>query len=382
MRWSTTRPAVGSILTALLLSLVLVSQVMAAGWSAPIALTNSSNAGPGGGLVTLGKSIAVAAYENNGRIVVRRSTNSAQTWSSPLRLSDGQDPAAAGRGTMVDVAWALNARIRYARSGNSAKSFAAAVALSPTGLKVTDPSVGRGPNGLVVVAWLQATRAHCCDAPWTVVARVSKDGGSTFGPVKVLGTGWEVVAAAGKGVAYVAFDGLIGGSDPGLVVRRTTDGGATWNENSFVWPNSEALRGRDLSLTAGGKFAYVSYQDFTLQGPPDDTTVDAFIGYRRTASKGSSWSVARNLTPPGGPQETTAAISFKAGVVRAAFVRSGEGISFTQSNDGLAWNAPQQAVAEGPGEKLILGVGHATRAVVLYTVWDGGRNVFVVSGTP
>ena len=381
MRWSTTHPAVGSILAALLLSLVLVSQVMAAGWSAPIPLTNSSNAGPGGGLVTLGKSIAVAAYENNGDIVVRRSTNSAQTWTSPLRLSDGQDPAAAGRGTMVDVVWALNERIRYARSGNSAKSFAAAVALSPTGLKVSDPSVGRGPNGLVVVAWLQATQEPCCDAPWTVVARVSKDGGSTFGPVKMLGTGWEVVAAAGTGVAYVAFDGRISVSDEGLIIRRTIDGGTTWNENSFVWPNSE-LRGRDLSLTAGGKFAYVSYQDFTLQGSPEDPTSDFFIGYRRTASKGSSWSAPRNLTPSGGPQETTAAISFKAGVVRAAFVRYGDGIWFTQSNDGLAWNAPQQAVAEGPGEKLILGVGHATRAVVLYTVWDGGRNVFVVSGTP
>jgi hypothetical protein len=131
---------------------------------------------------------------------------------------------------MVDVVWALNDRIRYARSGNSAESFAAVVALSPTGLKVADPSVGRGPNGLVVVAWLQVTRTPCCDAPWKVVARVSKDGGSTFGPVKVLGRGWQVVAAAGKGVAYVAIDALMDGET--LVVRRTTDGGMTWNENS------------------------------------------------------------------------------------------------------------------------------------------------------
>ncbi|MEP7378076.1 MAG: hypothetical protein ABI725_00785 [Chloroflexota bacterium] len=365
MKRCATRPVVGSILTALLLSLMLVSQVMAAGWSAPIALTNSGKADSGGGLVTLGTSIAVAAYENNGRIIVRRSTNSAQTWSSPLRLSDGQDAAAAGRGTMVDVVWALNDRIRYARSGNSAESFAAAVALSPTGLTVADPSVGRGPNGLVVVAWLQDKA--CCDAPWTAVARVSKDGGSTFGPVKVLGRGYQVVAAAGKGVAYVAIDALV--DEETLVLRRTTDGGMTWNENSFVWPGM-GMRPRDLSLTAGGKFAYVSYD-----------TIDGFIGYRRTASKGSSWSAALNLTPAGWQYNSAAAISFKAGVVRAAFVRFGEGIWFTQSNDGLAWSAPQQAVAEEPGWQLILGVGHATRAVVLYTDYPGD-NVSVVSGTP
>jgi hypothetical protein len=95
----------------------------------------------------------------------------------------------------------------------------------------------------------------------------------------------------------------------------------------------------------------------------------------------SSWSAALNLTPPGGPYDSAAAISFKAGVVRAAFVREGEGIWFTQSSDGLAWSAPQQAVAEEPGSQLILGVGHATRAVVLYTGWPG-ENVSVVSGTP
>jgi hypothetical protein len=268
---------------------------------------------------------------------------------------------------MVDVVWALNDRIRYARSGNSAESFAAAVALSPTGLNVADPSVGRGPYGLVVVAWLQAAQQPCCDAPWTVVARVSQNGGRSFGPVKVLGTGWQVVAAAGKGVAYVAIDGLMDGET--LVVRRTTDGGMTWNENSFVWPG-EGLRPRDLSLTAGGRFAYVSY-----------STIDGFIGYRRTASKGSSWSAALNLTPAGGPNESAAAISLKGGVVRAAFVRSGDGIWFTQSSDGLAWSAPQQAVAEEPGSQLVLGVGHATRAVVLYTGYPGD-NVSVVSGTP
>jgi hypothetical protein len=376
------RRAGGSVAIALLLSLALASQALAAGWSAPMALT-STGKGHGGALVTtLGSSTVVAVYTNKGRVVARRSTNGGSSWLSPVRLSDnGDSPAAAGRGSSVDVVWSQGDRIRYARSTSSGASFSTPVALSPTGVLVMDPSVGRGAGGLVVVSWLQVNRVPCCDGMWTVMARVSTNGGSTFGPARNLGSGWQTVAAAGKGVAYVAIDGFAG-ADLGLSIRRSLDGGASWSQRGFGWPDDMIVRPRAMSITAAGKHAYVAYQ---VVGPDD--SFDSWIGYRRTASKGDKWSAARNLTPPGGPTEIEAVISLKSGVVRAAFIRYGQGIWYSQSLDGLTWSSAQEAVTDGPREERPFGVGHAGRPIVGFNMVDYDaapypNDVYVSLGTP
>ena len=371
---------------AVLLSIALSSQVLAATWSTPVALTSAGDLGPGGGLVTLGTSTAVAVYARDG-IIVKRSTNSGQTWSSAVRLADGVTPSVSGRGQNVDLVWRLNERIRYTRSGNYGKTFGASIALSPTGVKVAFPSVARGPDGLVVAAWMQAKRTPCCDSFWPIFARVSTNGGNSFAPAQRVGFGWQVVTAVGKGVVYVAIDGAATNGDLGLVLRRSLDAGATWNENTFPWAHSDELivRPRDLSMTAGGKYAYVAYQDLTLAGPPEDPIMEGFVGYRRTSTKGASWSAARSLTPPGGPTEHNGVVTLESGVLHAAFRRSDAGVWYTRSSDGLAWSAAEQAVARSAREEYMMGVGKATRLVILYSAidWNAYReDVFVVTGTP
>ena len=273
------RRSAGSVVGAALLSIALASQVVAATWSTPHALTNAGELGPGGGLITLGTSTAVAVYSRNG-IMVKRSTNSGQTWSSAMRLADGGTPSVSGSGQDVDLVWALNGRIRYTRSGDYGKTFGASVALSRTGVKVAFPSVARGPDGLVVAAWMQAKRTPCCDSFWPIFARVSTNGGNGFGPAQRVGFGWQVVTAVGNGVVYVAIDGAATNGDLGLVLRRSLDSGMTWNEITFPWAHSDELsvRPRDLSMTAGGKYAYVAYQDLTLAGPPEDPIMEGFVG--------------------------------------------------------------------------------------------------------
>jgi hypothetical protein len=93
-----------SLAGAVLLSLVLAGQSLAATWTT-VPLTSSGNTWAEG-LVTLGSSTAVAVYSDTGAIFVRRSTNSGATWKAPLRLAaSGWNPAIAGRGTNVDVVW-------------------------------------------------------------------------------------------------------------------------------------------------------------------------------------------------------------------------------------------------------------------------------------
>ncbi len=376
-----------SLAAAVLLSLALVGQSFAAGWSVPTALTNASKASTGG-LVTLGASMAVAVYANDARIVVRRSSNSGGSWSSPLRLSDtGQTPAIAGRANSVDVVWLQGSRIRYVRSTNSGASFTAPVALSPAGTNVAEPSVGRGANGLVVVAWLEATKPPCCDGPWTIRARVSTNGGSSFGPAKSLGQGWEPVAAAAKGVAYVAYEG-IGGSDVGLHIRRTVDGGASWKAGAmFRWPDETLVRPRGLTITAAGRQAYVGYHEVVEQDGGGDASPTLVVRYRRTASNGRTWSAVRDLTSPSGPEGTHPVMSLNGGIVRAVYARYGEGVWFRQSSDGTTWT-PEQQVSPATLEEYPIGVGYAGKPIVLYTGEDGTgfgpyrKDIFVVRGTP
>jgi hypothetical protein len=123
-----------SVTGAVLLSLLLAGQSMAASWGA-VPLSSSGQAYTGG-LVTLGTSTAVAVYEDNRAVLVRRSTNSGASWKAPLRLAATSGaPAIAGRGTNVDVVWMkstseVSSVIRYARSTNSGGTFRSSVRLS------------------------------------------------------------------------------------------------------------------------------------------------------------------------------------------------------------------------------------------------------------
>ena len=95
---------------AVLLSLVIVGEVLAAHtWSAAIPLTGSGE-GFAKGIVGLNATTAVAVYEEwngaNYDVTVRRTTTSGSTWDAPLTLSTrGYPSAIAGLDPFVDVVW-------------------------------------------------------------------------------------------------------------------------------------------------------------------------------------------------------------------------------------------------------------------------------------
>jgi hypothetical protein len=75
----------------------------------------------------------------------------------------------------------------------------------------------------------------------------------------------------------------------------------------------------------------------------------------------------------------------KSGVLHAAFRRTDAGVWYTRSNDGLAWSAPEQAVAPSAREEYLIGIGKAARLVILYSGidWNSYReDVFAVTGAP
>jgi hypothetical protein len=381
MTSSTARRRVLAIPVALLLSLLLASQAMAATWSTPIPLTSSGSASSGG-LVALGSSTAVAVYVENSdffnvpsAILTRRSTNSGASWSSPsLLTSDGVFPAIAGRGANVDIVYnKSNGRVRYARSTNGGASFGSSIAISPAGRFAWRPSVARGPNGRVAVVWEDVVSG-------AVNVRVSKNGGASFGSAKVLTTaGGEMgtAVAIGKGVIYVAYS--VGSES--LRVRRSRDSGATWSAAQVI-TNSMWLDG--ISMTAAGSHAYVAFT-----GPNSGPNFSK-VRYRRTTNKGASWSSQMDLGPA---NRTTYSphLSLKGGVLRAAFVRclpewdicGSERVLYRQSSNGTSWTTSERVSTNSVWDAWDPSVGFAGRILVLYTgEGPDGQNIHVRRGTP
>ena len=111
---------------AVLLSLVLASQAVAATWAPRIRLT-TSGIGFAEGLVALDSSTAVALYSDPEirRAFVRRTTNSGLNWAPRVRVNRKNTsawfPQIAGRDTNVDVVWSEeqaddDGLVRYRRS--------------------------------------------------------------------------------------------------------------------------------------------------------------------------------------------------------------------------------------------------------------------------
>jgi hypothetical protein len=362
-----------SLAGAVLLSLVLAGQSLAATWTT-VPLTSSGNTWAEG-LVTLGSSTAVAVYSDTGAIFVRRSTNSGATWKAPLRLAaSGGDPAIAARGTNVDVVWMKSTSIttsviRYARSTNSGDTFRASVRLSPKTAFAYYLSVARGPNGRVAVAWLEGAGSGT-----RLRIRVSTDGGASFAKAKTLATSSEpsrLAVAVGKGVIYAAYTDATG-----LRVRRSTDSGSTWSSARLI-DSVDAGHFGNPSITAVGGAAYVAYT--ALAGP------DVWVRYSRTTDKGATWTSPVNLSPRNGPRSLQPSISLQGGVVRVVFGRDLDPDGFTgaafyrQSSNGTSWTAAEMvSVPTITPKAWPTGVGYAGKVIVLYTgfspdgnLWDG-----------
>jgi hypothetical protein len=358
---------------ALALAVVLASQGLAATWSPPIRLTPELYGGAG--LVTLGTSTAVVVYAEAGGVSVRRSTDAGKTWAPSLRLTSATvgPTAIAGRGANVDVVWVENDRLHYARSTNSGASFRTPVALSALGHTAEFPSVARGPNGRVIVAW-HDTFSVGSTVSFKIQVRVSTNGGASFGAEKTVETlpaffdeGSVPVVAVGKGVLYVAY------SFDGLRVTRSTNSGSTWDSPRVIATDAAEGPYYPPSMTAAGSAAYVAY---VAAGPSG-----WWVRYTRTTTKGGAWSSPVNLSPKPGAQSGNPQISLRGGVVRVAFMRgpagsTGPGVFYRQSSNGTSWTTAER-VADS--SFLTRGVGYAGRIMVLYSTDLG---LFVRTAAP
>jgi hypothetical protein len=356
-----------SATAAVLLSLMIVGQSAAATWTAPIRLTSSGEAYVAGGLVGLpGSSVVVAAYQNKTNIVVRRSLDSGATWLAPVRLSrSGGEPAIAGRGRHVDVVWRQSTSdgqiIRYVRSTDAGATFTSPLSLSSGTGSAWWPSVARGRDGLVAIAWYDNSDIY----DGKIRVRVSTNGGASFGsPATIVkASDANVAVAAGRGVVYALYS-TWGGP---LRVKRSFDGGQTWSSAKTI---SEQGFG---SITAAGSTAYVSY----VSGGRS--------AYRWTTNKGANWSAEAYLP---GKSGFGWKMSLKGGVLRAIYSRYLDddhevtAIVYRESTDGVHWTQAERVPVPSTPQVYPIDVAYAGRVAVLYAAGsaeDDSYDIFASS---
>ncbi|MGH7719750.1 MAG: exo-alpha-sialidase [Gemmatimonadaceae bacterium] len=127
--------------------------------------------------------------------------------------------------------------LRFARSADGGRSWGAPVT-------VTDDSTFGSHNfhalhvardGVVYVAWLDGRHGKSA----AFVTR-SADGGRTWEPNRRVATGEAcpccrtAIATAPDGTVYVAWRAVLPGNVRDIVLARSSDGGATWNEPARV----------------------------------------------------------------------------------------------------------------------------------------------------
>ncbi|MFZ5854609.1 MAG: S8 family serine peptidase [Chloroflexota bacterium] len=232
----------------------------------------------------------------------RASTDGGLTWSAPRLVSSaggraGNPALAVDSAGHVLVAWtdAVSGRIWGAASADGGATFASPRAIGRTTLRpfrnLADldglPSVAFGSGGRGYVAW--------ADGPTRILVRRTADAGGSWLPVQIVdsaasGNARTWLSAYGSGVA-VAYAARPADGRPALAyVRRSGDGGATWQTRRLVSATT-TLAAFEPAVTIKGAVVRVAWAQCTTS-----TCTRARVWYRQSADGGASWSSALALT--------------------------------------------------------------------------------------
>lgn len=364
MKPLTIRGAAWSVPAALVLSVLLAGQSMAASWSTPVVLgANGSFLGGSPVFAATGADTGVVAYVERdtavgfSRVYVRGTNDGGITWSVAQLVSGPNEagyPAIAAVDQRVYLTW-LESGIRFRKSADGGVTWKLTRKLGAFRQMIW-PSIAAAPGGKVAVSW----------AEWDtdrIRVRISDNRGRTFSPADTIGTTTmtaesKTAAAYGDGVLYVAY----WGSANRLKLRRTTNDGLSWKATQRLATDGHASQ--QVSIAAVGAQAVVAFGGFDVR-------------FRTTTDKGLSWSPTTVLginSNNGG-----IAATFAEGTFHLAYATGSPGVQwqtahYRTSADGLTWAVPSTVVSAATasptgvgalaGDPLVFYEGAAFRAEV------------------
>lgn len=365
---------------AIVLSIVLATDVAATSWSGNRALT-ASGAGYsyGGGLAVSSTKVAHAIYEQwvlgSYIVLYRRSANSGTTWGTPIPLSRGDVgeagvPSIDAVGNAVDAVWVegdsifsgLNSIVIYRRSTDGGLTWQAPIQISPTLGRAGFPRVVHAASGRVLVTWTDQVAGR-------IYARLSTNSGASFGATTLIATttnhplsnhalyeGYPTLAA-GTGVIYLAYFS----ASHTLRLRRSTTGGASWRSAVTIATNGS---GYQPAVAAYGSRALIGY---ALR-----TSKDVWTVVRRSIDKGAHWGSVVAISSASSYPSFAPVLTYRSGAFRAAFEKctsnscSRSNVYYRSSTTGSSWSSTTLVSVRHRLYDYPADVEVATKILVLY----------------
>ena len=193
---------------------------------------------------------------------------------------------AVGESRHVHAVW-FDTQIRYRRSVDGGRTWQEPLALSVPGVIAQHPAIAVAGRG-VYVAWHEVR-----SAPPTpqIVLRRSLDGGATWEPEQRLTdpsihSAHPSIAATGTRVHVTWFDGRHGDVLPEIYTRHSRDGGATWALEQRV--SDSKAPSWVSTIEADGLNVYIGWVDYL------DSNEEEYL--RRSVDGGESWLPAVRMT--------------------------------------------------------------------------------------
>lgn len=300
----------------------------------------------------------------NKEIYFKKSIDGGSTWQTAKRLTNNSDdsvlPDITVVGSNIYVVWndytPGNEGILFKKSTDKGGTWGNVVKLSDSSGGYS-PRIARGGSTLYVV-W-------CARFPTTaeIFFRQSADGGATWQPLKRLtynagDSYWPVVASDGVGNIYVVWedDTAVSGCDD-VFIKKSTDGGATWQANKKLW-TGHSNHSRPAIVISDAD-VYVAWDDY------------GDIYMKKSSDNGSSWGKARKLTNNYGNSEFPSLAAYEANVF-AVWHDDAPGnceIFFRQSSDnGATWGAAEKLTANS-GASYCPRIKFAFSGLRKYVTW-------------
>jgi len=262
-------------------------------------LTNNTGASRFPDVAASGSDVyAVWQDDTTGKTCVffRRSDDNGATWKPARKLTNGSDgwerPAVAVSDTYAyvvyqeEISGSANNEIYFMKSVDKGETWQAAKRLTNNAGNSESPLI-TADGSSICVAWKDYTPGN-----WEIYFRRSTDGGATWKTSKRItnnaGDSYPTsIAVDGQNVFLVWGDDTPGHAE--VFFRRSTDGGATWQNAKQLTNSANPTSGADIAVDNQNVFLVWS-----------DDNPDYDIYFRRSADGGSSWQAKKKLTSNAG----------------------------------------------------------------------------------
>jgi hypothetical protein len=229
-----------------------------------------------------------------GDIFFKRSTDYGATWKTTVNLSNNKDdsilPRIAASGMNVYVTWEHDPQIDIflKRSTDNGATWKSVKNLSNDGGKSTLSQIAIS-NANVYVIWVDYTDTIDTVGVGDIFFKRSTDNGATWKPTVNISNnpGESVLArvsASGDNVYVVWQQTSASLTSVDIILRRSTDNGATWKSPINVSNDPDGSLNPQIAST--GTNVYVVWEKYS----------DSDILFKRSADGGATWKSVKNLS--------------------------------------------------------------------------------------